>query len=119
MSDVVVNAKQPQSRDYAIPNDFRLAEHAVSRHAWEIGDDDLREMVVEFRGNSGPTVAALKLGQPTDNPRARMFRVRRIDTFCRWILSFAGEVVPLSPPELVDEYRALVRGTFAVYGEPP
>ncbi|MGQ0643403.1 MAG: helix-turn-helix transcriptional regulator [Gemmatimonadaceae bacterium] len=118
MSDVAVNVKQPQSKDFTIRNEFRLAAHAVDRKAWEIGDGDATDMVVEFRGNSGPTVAALRLGSPGNGPRLRVFSVRRRDAFCRWILSFAGEAVPLSPPELVQEYHALVRAAFDVYAEP-
>jgi predicted DNA-binding transcriptional regulator YafY len=118
MSDVSVNSRQPRSPDYGIPNEFRLSEHAVDRHAWEIGDDDAQQMEVEFLGTTGATVAALKLGRPGHGPRARVFSVRRLDSFCRWILSFAGEAVPISPPRLVDEYRALVRATLSVYGEP-
>lgn len=119
IADIDVNAKQPQSEDYVIPNEFRLSEHAIDRKAWEIGDADAEEMVVEFRGNSGATVAALKLGRPGSGPRTRSFSVRRRDAFCRWILSFGGEAVPVSPPALVDEYRALARTTLAVYREPP
>jgi hypothetical protein len=73
-------------------------------------------MEVEFQGNSGAAAAALKLGRGTDNPRVRSFAVRRLDAFCRWILSFGGEAVPVAPPELIDEYRALVRATRTVYG---
>lgn len=119
ISDIEVNAKQPQSEDYVIPNEFRLSEHAVDRKAWEIGDADAQEMVVEFCGNSGATIAALKLGRPGDTPRKRTFSVRRRDAFCRWILSFGGEAVPVSPPELVADCRALARATLSVYREPP
>lgn len=120
MSEIAVNTKQPQSRDYTIPNEFRLSEHAVDRKAWEIGDAEAREMVVEFKGNSGATAAALKLGRPAANgARYRAFSVRRLDTFCRWILSFAGEAVPVAPQMLVDEYRALAHATLSIYPEPP
>jgi proteasome accessory factor B len=118
MSEIGVNSKQPQSHDYTIPGDFRLSDHAVDRRAWEIGDGDAREMIVEFRGDSGATAAAVKLGRAGSAPRVRAFSVRRMDTFCRWLLSFAGEAVPVSPPELVDEFRALVRATLAAYGAP-
>jgi hypothetical protein len=33
----------------------------------------------------------------------------------RWALSFRGEVVPVSPPELVDAYREALRATLDVY----
>jgi hypothetical protein len=41
--------------------------------------------------------------------------VRRLDTFVRWLMSFAGEVLPVSPPHLVDTYRAMARATLAEY----
>lgn len=119
MTGVDVNAKEPQSRDYTIPNDFRLREHAVDRKAWEIGDGDAREMVVEFSGSSGAAMAALKLGRPGAGPRMRSFSVRRLDAFCRWILSFGGDAAPVSPPELVAEYRSLAGATLSVYSKPP
>ena len=120
MTEIVVNPKRPQSQDYEIPDQFRLTEHAVDREAWELGDSDAQEMVVEFRGNSGAATAALKLGRPAAlGDRHRTFSVRRSDTFCRWLLSFAGEAVPVSPQSLVDECRALARATLSAYGEPP
>jgi hypothetical protein len=30
-------------------------------------------------------------------------------------MSFAGEVVPVSPPRLVEQYRTVLRGTLALY----
>jgi predicted DNA-binding transcriptional regulator YafY len=36
----------------------------------------------------------------------------------RWILSFAGEAVPVSPPHLADAYRDVVRATLSAYGSP-
>ena len=41
--------------------------------------------------------------------------MRRIDVFARWLLSFAGELVPVEPAALVDEYRRQVAATKAVY----
>ncbi len=46
-------------------------------------------------------------------PQNRRFQVRRTDAFARWLLSFAGDIVPVSPRTLVDEYRGLVSETLA------
>jgi hypothetical protein len=35
--------------------------------------------------------------------------------FTRWLLGFAGAVVPVSPDELVKEYQSLARLTLAQY----
>nr|MBA2685949.1 hypothetical protein [Gemmatimonadaceae bacterium] len=50
-------------------------------------------------------------------PRRRAFQVRRRDAFVRWTISFAGEVVPVAPASLVDEYRVVVARTLALYGD--
>jgi hypothetical protein len=112
----VVNDRQPAKRDYEIPPDFRLADHARSKQAWELGDGDALDGVVEFRRAGGAAAAAARLGEAVEgHPDRRRFRVRRRDAFARWLLSFAGDVVPVSPPELVADYQALVQATIAVY----
>jgi predicted DNA-binding transcriptional regulator YafY len=116
MSDVAVNAKKPQSTDYAIPRSFRPTKHARSRKAWELGDGDVEEATVKFVGSKGAVRAAASLGHPVRGaPGQRRFQVRRADVFVRWLLSFAGDAVPLAPPRLVEAYRDLVRETLAVY----
>jgi predicted DNA-binding transcriptional regulator YafY len=111
-----VNASRSGTPDYEIPRSFSLREHAASRQAWEIGDGDLFEAVVEFTGASGAANAAAALGAPdgTDGTRRR-YRVRRGDSFARWILSLAGEARPVSPDALVREYESLVAQTREVY----
>lgn len=104
--------------DYVIPASFDLRDHGRSRQAWELGDGDATDVVVEFRGRSGAAVAGAQLGTPvrgSDDRRA--FRARRIDAFSRWLLSFAGEAVPVSPPELVQTFAEQVRATRALYAD--
>jgi predicted DNA-binding transcriptional regulator YafY len=113
------NASRPGTRDYEIPAGFRLQEHARSRQAWELGDGDAVQAVVEIRRADGAALAAARLGDPVaDQPDRRRFLVRRRDAFARWLLSFAGDVVPLAPADLVDEYAELVRRTLALYRQP-
>src|SRR4029077_15320060 len=40
ISEAVLNGLQPGTPDYEIPSGFRLAEHARSKQAWELGDGD-------------------------------------------------------------------------------
>jgi hypothetical protein len=71
---------------------------------------------VEFLGASAATNAARKLGEVVKGePGHRRFLVRRRDAFARWLLSFGGEIVPRSPPEVVREFRALAEATRAIY----
>jgi proteasome accessory factor B len=111
------NQKKPGTPDYEIPAGFRLREHARSRQAWELGDGDAVEAVVEFRSADGAARAAARLGDPVPGaPSRRGFLVRRQDAFARWLLSFAGDAVPVSPDALVAAYRRLARETLALYG---
>ena len=106
--------------DYEIPTDFSLRQHAQSRQAWEIGDGDRFEAVVEFTGETGAVTAAAALGAPHESSASlRRFQVRRADSFARWLLSFAGDATPVSPAALVSEYASLVEHTRAVYGRGP
>ncbi|HEU5041592.1 MAG TPA: WYL domain-containing protein [Gemmatimonadales bacterium] len=118
MAAVVVNQSRPGTPDYEIPAGFRLREHARSRHAWELGAGDAVEAVVAFHAPTGAAAAARRLGEEVPgHPDRRRFKVRRTDAFARWLLSFGGSVVPVSPRELVAEYQGLVRETLAHHAE--
>lgn len=111
-----VNTARAGTRDYEIPAGFVLKDHAQSRQAWEIGDGDAFDAVVEFSGERGAVVAAAALGRADESsPRLRRFTVRRSDSFARWLFSFGGDAMPVSPPALVHEYRELVSHTRIVY----
>lgn len=102
--------------DYEIPPGFSLREHARSRNAWELGDDQAVEATVEVRGTSGAARAAAALGVAVAaGASRRLYSVRRLDVFARWLLSFAGELVPLGPAALVEEFRRQVEATKQVY----
>ena len=120
ISELSLNASRPGTPDYAIPATFNLRDHARSRQAWELGAGDAIDAMVLFRVNSGAAAAALRLGEPVDgHPENRRFRVRRTDAFARWLLSFAGDIVPVSPPELVAEYHTLVAATLTHHSVRP
>jgi proteasome accessory factor B len=116
MADVEVNRARPGTPDYQIPATFRIRDHAQSRQAWELGAGDATEAVVAAV-RSGAAAAALRLGEEVaGHPDRRRFRIRRTDAFARWLLSFGGDLVPLSPREVVDAYRGLVRETLSHHG---
>jgi proteasome accessory factor B len=109
-----INEGNGMFHDYNIPEGFDLRQHARSRPAWELGTGDAVDAVVQFRSASGAAAAALRLGEEIPgHPQNRRFRVRRIDAFARWLLTFSGDLVPLSPRDLVDEFRGLVKETLA------
>jgi proteasome accessory factor B len=118
MHDVQVNGKQPATPDFTVPSTFDLKAHARSRQAWELGTGELEAIDVQFRGRGGDVTSALRLGEPVahDGAESRLrFQVRRRDTFLRWVLAFAGDAEPVAPPDVVDEWRTLVRETLAVH----
>jgi predicted DNA-binding transcriptional regulator YafY len=114
IANLTQNSNRPGTPDYEISSGFDLKDHARSRQAWELGAGDALEAIVRFRTNSGAAAAASRLGEPVPGfPHDRRFRVRRADAFARWLLSFGGDVTPISPRTLVDEFRGLVRETLA------
>lgn len=118
MSDVTINHARMRTPDFPVPDDFRLEEHARSRQAWELGDQEVEEILVEVRVPTGAATAAAQLGEPiAGRPDCRRFRVRRADTFARWLLGFAGDLVPIEPPDMVRKYRELARETLRLYQE--
>lgn len=113
---VAVNTKNALSADFDVPASFRLRTHADSRQAWELGDEDVIAVTVEFSGESGATLAAAQLGKPVDgNARQRTFDVRRVDPFVRWALSLLGEMRVVSPASVVERFENEVAATRALY----
>ncbi len=120
ITDPSINTTRPGTYDYQVSDGFDLRAHARSRHAWELGAGDAIDAVVRFRATTGAAAAAIRLGEEVPGyPQDRRFRVRRTDAFARWLLSFAGDVVPVSPRALVEEYQGLVRETLAHHSAVP
>ena len=102
--------------EYDVPANFHLRDHARSKQAWELGDSEVVDAIVELRGDSGAAHAAAALGMPVEiRADRRHFLVRQRNAFVRWLLSFSGEIVPISPPELCDEFHRVVAATLAAY----
>jgi predicted DNA-binding transcriptional regulator YafY len=120
MAEIPLNEKRPGTPDYEIPAGFSHRDHARSRQAWELGAGDAIVATVAFRARTGAAAAAFRLGEVVEGrPGQRRFRVRRTDAFVRWLLSFGGDLVPVSPGELVDEYYGLVRETLGHHSAAP
>jgi predicted DNA-binding transcriptional regulator YafY len=111
-----VNTSRQQSPDYAIPTTFSLRDHARSKQAWELGDGNAEDALVDFHAHTGAARAASQLGVAVEGATdRRKFTVRRIDTFARWLLSFGGEAVPVAPPALVNEFERQAHETRDIY----
>ncbi|MBK7593663.1 MAG: WYL domain-containing protein [Gemmatimonadetes bacterium] len=114
MRRVIVNRRNSGSQDYEIPLDFRLAERAVPVPAWALGDESLVIVEVRFVRKNGAVRAARALGSTVRGaPDVTRYRVRRRESFLRWLLGLGGDAVPISPPEMVRGYRELAERTLA------
>ena len=113
LSDTQVNGRKPGTPDYEMPEGFDLRAHARSRRSWELGAGDAITATVAVRSASGAAAGAAQLGEEVPGePSLRRFRVRRADAFARWLLSFAGDLEPISPDEIVAVYGGLVHETL-------
>ena len=83
---------------------------------WELGDGDEPLVEVELRGAAAIPAASGALGEEVAGREGvRRFRIKRPDAFVRWLLSFAGDARPLSPPPIVAEFRRQAEATLALY----
>lgn len=118
--DVQVNDRQAQTPDFEVPASFVLRQHAAERQPWELGDGSELLAEVDVVAWTGATRAAAQLSEAAaPDAVRRRYRVRRLDAFARWLLSFAGDLVPVAPPALVREYSRMVRDTLACYDGAP
>ena len=120
---------KPQHADFELPEGFDLSTYASSRRAWELGNGDHETVFVAFRGDIGLVSQGRALGDDvppdvdatvtaamaalSERHVVRTFRVRRRDTFLRWLMSFGGDALPIAPPVMVSEWRALLEATRA------
>jgi predicted DNA-binding transcriptional regulator YafY len=119
IQNVEINSSRAQTSDYSIPADFNLREHARSKKPWELGDGAGGDAIVDFHNPTGAAKAASRLGVAIEGGSdRRKFRFRRVDSFARWLLSFAGEAIPVAPDALVTEFTRQVRETQSIYGSP-
>ena len=120
MDNLRRNTKSPNTPDYEIPADFRLADHA-QKEPWRLGDapdGPIRAHVrFEFprslwadRNGHGERVA-----EHEDGSSIRAFDVTQPDPFLRWILSMAGEATIVSPADMADDLRDMARRVAAIY----
>ncbi len=111
-----VNRSREATPDYLIPRSFKLREHAQSRPSWELGDEETISVVVDFKARTGAAIAGAARGETVDgHPTYRSFRVRRLDVFARWLMTFCGQAQPIAPAELVAVFQTCVNDTLSQY----
>ena len=116
-----MNAKSPKTADYRGPTDFKLRDY-VGRKAWQLGEDDADDITAEVLFLSPTSIWADRQGlgdylrdDEETGGQVRVFKVRQLDPFLRWCLSFRGQVKPVGPPVVVDGFRGLARQVLALY----
>lgn len=121
MDDVVMNTRAPGTPDYEIPANFRLDEFR-NREAWELGDRDEAPLParVRFRFPLSLWAERNEYGametRSTDGAQVRLFEVRQVDPFLRWLLSMEAEAEVLDPPELREALRRMAADVARVHG---
>lgn len=116
------NRKAPKTPDYAVPDDFALADY-LRREPWELGGEADEGITAEVRFTFPASLWAAQneQGEPVedaaDGSSIRRFHVQQVDPFLRWVLSLAGEAEILAPPELRSALESMVDGVAALYGE--
>ncbi|HUF12957.1 MAG TPA: WYL domain-containing protein [Longimicrobiales bacterium] len=123
MDRVERNTQRPNTPDYEIPADFRLAEYA-QKEAWELGDANTAPVRALVRFEFPRSLWAERNGhgerveEHDDGSDVRVFYVAQPDPFLRWILSMSGEAMIVSPAELADDLRAMAREVAKAHGAP-
>lgn len=121
LENLEVNAKRPRTADYEIPSDFRV-ETLTGREPWELGQEEegAVEARVLFRFPVSLWAARNRHGELVeeleDGAAIRSFRVRQVNPFLRWLLTFEGDAELVSPPELRRELQGLAASVAALYG---
>ena len=121
MDEVKRNTKSPNTPDYRIPDDFRLADYA-QKEPWELGESNEGPVTVNVRFDFPRSLWADRNGhgekveEHDDGASIRAFQVSQPDPFLRWILSLSGEAMIVSPAEMADDLRAMAREVAARYG---
>jgi predicted DNA-binding transcriptional regulator YafY len=121
MEAVARNAHTPNTPDYEIPVDFRLAEYA-QKQAWELGEANGGTVHALVRFDFPRSLWAERNGhgelveEHDDGASVRSFDVTQPDPFLRWILSMAGEALIVSPAELADDLRAMAAAAAKAHG---
>ncbi|MGB7212582.1 MAG: WYL domain-containing protein [Gemmatimonadales bacterium] len=116
ISDVHPLGTSRDHSQYEIPASFDIAIHSRDKKPWELADTAATKVEVDFSTDDGAAAAGARLGNEVPgHPGRRSFEVRRVDAFVRWLLSFAGAARPVSPPPVVDAFRAEARAVAQLY----
>lgn len=100
------------------PPGFEASRLAVLRAPWQLGDGD----ATLVRVRATPEADLERLGGRPVPGRAthrasveRELEVRRLDAFLRWLLTFAGTVRPVAPPDAVARWQTMLDAALTAY----
>lgn len=104
---------------YTIPGDFRLSDHA-NAEPWSLGaEEDAMEVRVRFRFPRSIWAERNGHGRPVGvgdgREGVRLFQVRQLDPFLRWVLTLEGDAQILSPPEVREAFATMAEAVLARY----
>jgi proteasome accessory factor B len=114
MADVVANRSAPGTPDYEVPGGFRLDAYA-GREAWELGDRDEQPVTARVRFRFPLSLWAERNrhgrleARASDGAQIRVFDVRQVDPFVRWLLGMDGDAEVREPDVLRDELKRMAR----------
>jgi len=124
MRDLSANRAAPHTRDYEIPDDFRL-DDTLGKQAWELGSAGEGELAARVRFRFPLSLWAERNGhgelddEAADGSSIRRFAVRQVHPFLRWVLTFEGEAEILEPPQLRRGLREMAAEVAAVHEASP
>jgi proteasome accessory factor B len=96
------------------PEGFSLEHYAAPRRAWELGDGDATTVRVRVANEA---LERWVDGRPVHgNAAERELEVRRLEPFLRWLLTFAGDVRPVAPPQAVAAWTVMLQDALTSYG---
>lgn len=122
MEEVELNRRAARTADFDVPADFEIGDY-TQLEAWEVGAGDEVGLTARVRFEFPASLWAARneygelVNEEGGGAALRDFDVHQVGPFLRWLQSFAGEAVVISPPELRGEQVSLAQQTAALYGE--
>jgi predicted DNA-binding transcriptional regulator YafY len=115
-----VNRENPRRADYTVPSSFDIKAYSIPNNPWEMGSSSPQSVTVRLAVCNGATLPMAQRGTPQDDHQLQWsYTVCDVNTFCKWTLAYAGEIMVETPEEVVDAWQTLALDTLALYLRPP
>jgi proteasome accessory factor B len=121
MEQPEVNRQALKTPDYRVPEAFNLERYG-RLDPWELGAGEEAALGARVRFDFPASLWAERnrygrlVQELAGGAAVRAFDVHQVDPFLRWLQTFTGEAIVLSPPELRAEQVELARRTAAAHG---